>query len=165
MPHDYAPHPSAEPRQLDARSDADVFETITRAVFNAGLSWKVVDKHWPALCDAFADFDPERVAMFGEADIQRVLGREDVIQSKNKVRGTVKNAEAYVQLAEERGDVLAWLRSLDSYEAREEARHTRFEWLGELGAYWTLYTLKVPVPDYRAWCEERGRPVPPALQG
>ncbi|MGF1469862.1 MAG: DNA-3-methyladenine glycosylase I [Sandaracinaceae bacterium] len=165
MPHDYAPHPTGEPRQIEAETSRDVFETLARAVFNAGLSWRVVDRKWPAICEAFEGFEPAAVARYDEESIQRILGRDDVIRSKNKVRGIVKNAATFVDLEDEHGSVLGWLRSMDDYWAREKALTKRFKWLGDFGAFWMLYTLKEPVPPYADWCRAKGKPVPEALRG
>jgi len=165
MPHDYAPHPTGEPRKIEVEGPSDVFETLGRAVFNAGLSWKVVDRKWPAICEAFAGFDPERVAAYEEATIEGILERPDVIRSGNKIRGLVRNAEAFMELeASEDGGFLGWLRRMDDYWAREKALTKRFKWLGDFGAYWMLYTLDEPVPHYAEWCTVKGKPIPAGLE-
>jgi len=164
MAHDFTPHETGEPVQIDPKTPADVFETLARAVFNAGLSWKVVQSKWPAIADAFADFDPARVAAFDADDIARILDRDDVIRSKNKVRGIVTNAATFEAIRTEHGGVLEWLDTLDDYWAREKALTKRFKWVGDFGAYWMLYTLRQPVPDYAEWCRIKGKPIPESLR-
>ena len=163
MPHDYTPHESGEPRQIDATGDQDVFETLTRAAFQSGLSWQVVGRKWAGIADAFANFDVATVAAWDAEQIGAVLERDDVIRSKQKVAGTVKNAATLLAIAEEHGDFFTWVRGLEDYWAREKAITKRFKWVGEFGAYWVLYTLKEPVPHYAEWCRAKGRPVPAGL--
>ncbi len=163
MPHDYTPHDSGEPRQITPEGPADVFETMARAMFNAGLSWKVVQNKWPGLCDAFEGFAPSAVAGFDGERIAAILARSDVISSSAKVTGVVENAKTFLALTEAHGSVLAWLREMEDYWAREKALKKRFKWIGDFGAYWMLYTLGEPVPHYAEWCRIKGKPVPAGL--
>lgn len=162
--HDLSPHESGEPRTITPTGPSDYFEVLTRAVFNAGLSWRVVDAHWPALADAFADFDPEVVAGYDEQDVERLIADDRLIQSHNKLAATPVNARTFVDLAAAHGGFPRWLETFDDYDARERALKKAFKFIGEFGAYWSMYTWQSPVPDYRDWCESRGRPVPEALR-
>lgn len=162
--HDFIPHASGAPRQITPASPADYFEVLTRAVFNAGLSWQVVQAHWPALNEAFAGFDPEVVAGYDEHDVERLVADERLIQSRTKLAATPSNARTFVELASAHDGFDRWLDTLDSYEARERSLTRKFKYIGEFGAYWSLYTLQREVPDYRQWAEARGRKLPAHLR-
>jgi 3-methyladenine DNA glycosylase Tag len=162
--HDFTPHESGAPRQITPASPADYFEVLTRAVFNAGLSWQVVQAHWPALHEAFAGFDPEVVAGYDEHDIDRLVADERLIQSRTKLAATSANARTFMELATEHNGFDQWLDTLGTYEARERGLCRKFKYIGEFGAYWSLYTLRLEVPDYRQWAQARGRKLPAHLR-
>lgn len=158
--HDFTPEVSGAPRQITPRSPADYFEVLTRAVFNAGISWRVVQAHWPAIADALADFDPAVVAGFDEQDVERLLADDRLIQSRAKLTAVPVNARMFVGLADDHGGFDAWLAGIGDYDARERALCRHFRYIGEFGAYWAQYTWKMDVPDYRTWARERGRSLP-----
>lgn len=163
MVHSYAPHDSGAPQQIDARDDRDWFETLTRAVFNAGISWSVVESKWPAFGEAFAGFDPTVVAGFDDDDVERLADNGAIIRNRGKIRGTVDNARRFVEILDEHGSFPAWLTTFDDYDARERALVRSFTYVGEFGAYWTMYTTQQPVPDYGDWCRAHGREPPPGM--
>jgi len=85
------------------RDERGVFERLSLEAFQAGLSWLTVLRKREALRERFAGFDPERVAAFGEEDVERVLADPRVIRSRAKVLATVGNARATLALREEGG--------------------------------------------------------------
>lgn len=162
--HDLSPLESGEPRTIAPKLPSDYFEVLTRAVFNAGLSWRVVHAHWPALADAFSDFDPEVVAGYDEQDVERLVADERLIQSAAKLAATTDNARTFMALVGEHDGFAGWVHSFADYESIDRALRKHFRYIGEFGAYWSLYTVGEPVPDYRAWAEQRGRSIPASLQ-
>jgi DNA-3-methyladenine glycosylase I len=80
---------------LDERG---LFERLTLEAFQSGLSWRTVLTKRDAFRDAFADFDPDAVARFGDADVQRMLGDENIIRNRAKIEATLANARATVAL-------------------------------------------------------------------
>lgn len=162
--HDFTPHESGAPRQISPQSPADYFEVLTRAVFNAGMSWQVVQVHWPALAEAFADFDPDVVAGYDEQDVERLVADDRLIQSRGKLAAVPVNARRFVELSDAHGGFRAWLDAAGDYDQRERALRGTFSYIGEFGAYWSQYTWGMDVPDYRAWAHARGRKLPAHLQ-
>ncbi|HSJ44298.1 MAG TPA: DNA-3-methyladenine glycosylase I [Euzebyales bacterium] len=162
--HDFTPLESGAPRQITPTTPADHFEVLTRAVFNAGISWRVVQAHWAAIADAFADFDPGIVAGYDEHDVERLVADERLIQSRGKLAAIPDNARTFVRLASEHDGFDTWLDGVGDYDARERALCRRFKYIGEFGAYWSQYTLGMEVPDYRDWAQSRGRTLPAALR-
>ncbi|HEX4014671.1 MAG TPA: DNA-3-methyladenine glycosylase I, partial [Candidatus Cybelea sp.] len=61
------------PDVITPASLADYLAVMTRAVFQAGVRWQQIAEHWDAYLAAFENFDPSRVALYGELDIERVL--------------------------------------------------------------------------------------------
>ena len=162
--HDLTPLASGAPRQITATGPADQFEVLTRAVFNAGMTWRVVEARWAAIADTFADFDPGTVAGYDEHDVERLLADERLIRSRGKLAAIPDNARTFVRLAGENGGFDTWLRCVGDYYARERALCRQFRYIGEFGAYWSQYTLRMDVPDHREWARARGRTLPARLR-
>jgi DNA-3-methyladenine glycosylase I len=131
----------------------DVFEVMTRAVFQTGVSWAQIAKHWNAYGVAFDDFDPLRVAAYCEADIERVLTVPGILRMPRKVRATVKNAAALCALAGDYGDFHAYAASFATYAALAKDLKKRFAFLGDMNAWYLLFRVNVPVPRFERWVE------------
>jgi DNA-3-methyladenine glycosylase I len=66
--------------------------------FQAGLAWITVLRKRAAFREAFAGFDPEAVAAFDEADIQRLLGNAGIVRSRAKIEATITSARVWCEL-------------------------------------------------------------------
>ena len=80
---------------LDERG---LFEKLCLEAFEAGLSWRTVLTKRDAFRDAFENFDPDAVARFGDAELQRLLGDRNIIRNRAKIEATLANARATVAL-------------------------------------------------------------------
>jgi DNA-3-methyladenine glycosylase I len=77
-----------------------MFERLSLEGFQSGLSWLVILRKRPAFRAAFAGFDPQRVAEFDDADVQRLLGDAGIVRNRAKIEATVANARALLELDE-----------------------------------------------------------------
>lgn len=139
------------PDVIEPASLADYLEVITRAVFQAGVSWRQIAEHWDAYREAFDAFDAARVAAYGDADVERVLSTPGILRSPRKVRATVENARALVALDAAPGGVRAYLQSFATYPALAEDLKRRFSFMGEMNAWYFLFRVGEPVPRFEAW--------------
>ncbi len=80
--------------------DRALFEKLILDGFQAGLSWITILRKRDAFRKAFAEFDPLRIARFGEKDIQRLLGNEGIIRSRQKIQATIRNARLWRAMME-----------------------------------------------------------------
>ena len=142
MPREYGP-----PEQIESPSLADYLEVITKAVFQSGMSWRVVEAKWDGFGEAFAGFDPEQVAALTPDDIERLAGDQRIIRNRRKIQATVDNANSLLEL-EQGGGFERWLDSHGDFEQALDALRERFRFLGDFGAYYFLYVVKRPVPEY-----------------
>jgi DNA-3-methyladenine glycosylase I len=78
---------------LDERG---LFERVSLEAFQSGLSWRTVLLKRDAFREAFAGFDPDAVARFGDADVERLLADERIIRNRRKIEATIANAAATV---------------------------------------------------------------------
>jgi DNA-3-methyladenine glycosylase I len=80
---------------LDERG---LFERLSLEAFQSGLSWRTILTKRDAFRDAFADFDPDAIARFGDADVQRLLADSSIVRNRAKIEATLANATATVAL-------------------------------------------------------------------
>jgi DNA-3-methyladenine glycosylase I len=80
---------------LDERG---LFERLSLEAFQSGLSWRTILTKREALRAAFAGFDPDAVARFGGADVERLLGDPRIVRNRAKIEATLANARATVAL-------------------------------------------------------------------
>lgn len=93
---------------LPVRTTAGVYERIVLEGFQAGLSWATILRKRPAFREAFAGFDPAKVARFTDADVERLLGDARIVRNRRKIEAAITNAKATVAMTEA-GDDLAEL--------------------------------------------------------
>jgi DNA-3-methyladenine glycosylase I len=92
-----------------SREDAVLFERLVLEINQAGLSWLTILKKRAAFTAAFAGWDLDRVAAFGEKDRARLLADAGIIRNRLKVDAAIENAKRLVALRETHGSFAAWL--------------------------------------------------------
>lgn len=75
-----------------------LWEKLALDGFQAGLSWITILRKREAFRAAFAGFDPEKVARFGEADVARILADPGVVRHRGKIEATVAGARALAEM-------------------------------------------------------------------
>ncbi len=145
------------PPKIEPKTLADYFEVLTKAVFQSGISWRVVEAKWEGLRQALFDLDPDRVAALGPPDIDRLMEDSRVIRNRRKLEATVDNATEMLAVAEEYGDFKRYLRSHGEFDATAADLKRRFRFLGDLGAYYFLHVVGEDVPSHEEWHARRGR--------
>jgi DNA-3-methyladenine glycosylase I len=94
---------------MPVRDEQGLYERICLEGFQAGLSWATILRKRPSFRAAFADFDPDVVAGFGDDDVERLMGDTGIVRNRMKIRATITNARATIALREEGGLVdLVW---------------------------------------------------------
>ncbi|MBA2934055.1 DNA-3-methyladenine glycosylase I [Sphingomonas sp. CGMCC 1.13654] len=88
------------------RDGRALWEKLMLDGFQAGLAWITVLRKREAFRAGFAGFDPEKVARFGEAEIERLLADPGIIRSRAKIEATIGGARAYLTM-QERGEDFA----------------------------------------------------------
>ena len=77
-----------------------VYERLCLEGFQSGLSWLTILRKREAFRAAFAGFDPDSVAAFGERDVERLLGDAGIVRHRGKIEAAIANARATVALRE-----------------------------------------------------------------
>ena len=81
--------------------DRQLFEMLILEGAQAGLSWLTILKKQENYRKAFHNFDPERIARYGEPDIKRLLADAGIVRNRLKIESAIKNARGVLQLQEE----------------------------------------------------------------
>jgi DNA-3-methyladenine glycosylase I len=141
---------------------AGYLETMSRAVFSAGMSSKVIDAKWTGSREAFDDFDPKIVAAYTPNDVERLMADTRIVRNRKKVEATIANAGELIVVEREFGSIEAYLASFESSEVLVKELHKRFKFLGESVARMFLYGVAFDIPAQEAWArahvgEERMR--------
>jgi DNA-3-methyladenine glycosylase I len=92
--------------EYDSRA---LWEKLVLDGFQAGLSWITILKKREAFREAFEGFDPHVIALWGEGDVQRLLGNAGIIRHRGKIEATITNAQAWLRMEERCGfDRFMW---------------------------------------------------------
>jgi DNA-3-methyladenine glycosylase I len=80
------------------RDERGLFERLSLEAFQSGLSWLTILRKREAFRGAFSGFEPDAVACFGPADVERLLGDAGIVRNRAKIEATIANARATVDL-------------------------------------------------------------------
>jgi DNA-3-methyladenine glycosylase I len=81
--------------QRDSRM---LWEMLMLEGFQAGLAWSIILKKRPAFQKGFAKFDPKKVARFGKADVNRLMGDAGIVRGRAKIEATIRGAQIYCEM-------------------------------------------------------------------
>jgi 3-methyladenine DNA glycosylase Tag len=144
------------PKRIRPAGLADYLEVMTRAVFQSGISWRVIEAKWDGFREAFDGFDPHIVAGLDPPDVDRLAADTRIVRNRRKIEATVHNAQTMVELDREHGGFRRYLRSHDGFEETVADMRKRFKFLGDLSAYYFLYVVGEEVPAHEDWMAARG---------
>ncbi len=96
---------------VPADDDRHLFEMLILEGQQAGLSWLTILKKRAAFREVFAGFDPERVAAFGEREVECLMQDRRIVRNRAKLTAAVGNARAFLDLRERHGRFSDWLWS------------------------------------------------------
>ncbi|MBV8528207.1 MAG: DNA-3-methyladenine glycosylase I [Candidatus Dormibacteraeota bacterium] len=170
-----------------AADEARIYENLCLEGFQAGLSWLTVLRKREGFRAAFSNFDPEKVARYTDAHVERLLADTRIIRNRAKINATVTNARATLALRETGTSlaVVVWQHrparehapgafpdlpatTPESDALSKELRRRGFAFLGPTTVYASMQSLGV-VNDHLRHCHwravvetERARFVVPA---
>jgi DNA-3-methyladenine glycosylase I len=131
-------------REKRPPNDDAYFENMCRIIFQAGLNWNVIEKKWPTIKKAFAQFSIEKVAQFKDAEIERLMNDKGIVRNKAKIAAIIQNANRFREIKKQYGSFQSYLDSMDkskNYALVVKELSSRFKWLGPPSASLFLYTV------------------------
>ncbi len=110
---------------VPSRDDAYLYEMLLLEMFVAGLSWECVLNKREAFREAFAGFDPQKVAAFGEAEVERLMQNPRIIRHRGKIEAARVNARVFLQIQAESGSFAAYVWGFTGGQILEEPYTSR----------------------------------------
>ena len=86
-----------------AHDDQRLFEYLILDTFQAGLSWRTILHKRENFRKAFHGFNPEKIAKYGEKDVERLMNDAGIIRNKLKIQGAIANAKKFLEMQKEFG--------------------------------------------------------------
>ncbi len=143
------------PNKIQPTTLGDYLEVMSKAVFQTGMSWRVIESKWPGIREALRNFDVGAVATLGDRDIDDLCQDTRVIRNRRKLEAIVNNARRMIDLDDQHGSFKNYLRSHPSFEATVAALRKDFKFLGNMGCYYLLYSVGEDVPSHEDWMASR----------
>ncbi|WP_367341658.1 DNA-3-methyladenine glycosylase I [Limosilactobacillus sp.] len=75
-----------------------LYEMLVLESFQSGLSWLTVLKKRENFRKAFADFDVDKVAAYGDEDVARLMNDKGIIRNRRKIEAAIHNAQVFVKM-------------------------------------------------------------------
>jgi DNA-3-methyladenine glycosylase I len=136
------------PDRIEPSSLGDYLEVMSKAVFQSGMSWKVVEAKWPGTQEAFHQFDARKVADLNAFDLEELAKDTRVIRNRRKLAAIVGNAQKMIELEEAHGSFQNYLRSHGDFAETLKAIRNDFKYMGPTGIYYFLYVVGEKVPPH-----------------
>lgn len=95
--------PSRSPAEIAATPDHRILAEMTRRIFYAGFSWKVVDDKWPAFEKGFFGFDPNACAFMSETQFDALMQDRGIVRNGAKIKAVQINAQFLLDRKAEHG--------------------------------------------------------------
>jgi DNA-3-methyladenine glycosylase I len=90
-------------------NDDELFERLMFEINQAGLNWILILKKQNNFRQAFHNFNIEKVAVYGETDILRLMNDPGIIRNRLKINAAIENAKIILRIREESGSFRKWL--------------------------------------------------------
>lgn len=153
------------PTQIKPEKLADYLEVLSKAVFEAGMNWKVIENKWPGFREAFDAFDPQTIADYTPDDIDRLMADPRIIRNGRKVDATIHNAKAMLEIEKEFGSFANYLKVTRPFDSQLADIKKRFKHIGNFGVFYFLYVVGEEVPPHEEYTAKlTGNAVPKSRQ-
>jgi DNA-3-methyladenine glycosylase I len=106
---------------VPVHDDRKLFEFMVLDAFQAGLSWRTILHKRASFRRAFHDFDPARVAGYGERDVARLLADAGIVRNRQKVAAAIANAGLFLEVQREHGSFDAYIWDLAGGRTRQNS--------------------------------------------
>lgn len=149
--------PDQAPKQIKVKSLNDYLEIMSKAVFQSGMSWKVIESKWPGTREAFANFDIKKVTDFDERDFERLSQDTRVIRNYRKLMAISSNARKILELDRKHGTFQKYLRSFENFDDAITTMREDFKFMGPFGIYYFLYVVGEKVRTHEEFRRQYGK--------
>ena len=96
---------------VPVQNDSKLFELLALGGFQAGLTWELILNRREDFRFAFKYFDPKKVALYDDKDIENLITNYKIIRNRLKIRATIKNANRFMEVQKDFGSFNKFLWS------------------------------------------------------
>lgn len=114
---------------IPCHSDRMLYEYLMLESMSAGLSWILMLRKRDIFRACFAGFDYEKIALFTEVDVNRIMEYPGMIKSRRKIEAIISNAKNYIRIQQEFGSFDHYLWHFSEGQTYIYQRHLDGEWL------------------------------------
>lgn len=153
--------------------DQKQFEFLTLEVFQCGLSWLTILKKRDILKECFDNFDFDKISMYGESDVKRIMNSYGMIRNEKKVRAIIENAKIFKEIRKKNKSFSEYLWSFSdkktilykkhgdgfipasnglSKKISDDLKNRGFKFLGDVTVYSHLQACGI-INDHGSLCE------------
>ncbi len=136
------------------KDDDGYLDRMAHAIFESGLSWRMVENKWPNFRKAFSNFSVDKVAKITDKQVEKLLEDPGIVRSEGKIRALVYNAQEFQKIKKEFGSFKKYMDSFGSYTKLMDDMRKRFKFLGPSNtrSYLLMAGVKLkPEPDEIEW--------------
>ena len=94
---------------VPVHDDRVMFEHLMMEAMQCGLSWSLMIKKREIFRSCFDGFDYDRIAAYTDADVERIMNTEGMINSRRKIEAVINNARCYQKIRQDHGSFSDWL--------------------------------------------------------
>ena len=94
---------------VPVHDDVKQFEYLMLEVMQCGLSWDTVLKKREAFRACFDGFDYDKIALYTERDVERIMNADGIIRSQKKIEAVINNARVFLKIRSEFGSFSQYL--------------------------------------------------------
>jgi len=128
---------------------------MTKAIFQAGLNWKMIDNKWPNFEKAFSKFSIVKVAKFGDSQVAALMKNKGIVRNEGKIRSAIYNAQQAVLIEKDFGSFKEYIHSFGKkHDQLSEDLQSRFRHMGASSARTFLWMAGVklePTAEEKTW--------------
>jgi DNA-3-methyladenine glycosylase I len=159
---------------VPVRDSRMLWETLMLEGFQPGLAWIVILRKREGFRAAFAGFDPDKVAAFGEADVERLMADPGIVRARAKIEATIRGAQIYGEMQDQgerfsdfcwsftdgkviKSDGRTWMATSPlSEQISKEMKRRGFKFVGPTIVYAWMQAVGI-VNDHAAGCFRRAQ--------
>lgn len=118
--NDYHDHEWGVP----VHNDNKHFEFLVLDAFQAGLSWRTVLYKRENFRNAFDGFNPQKIALYGEKETERLLADAGIIRNKQKIAATITNAQQFLRIQKLHGSFDKYIWQFTGHKTLQSRRQS-----------------------------------------
>lgn len=138
------------------KDDQRLFEKICLEGFQSGLSWRTIFSKRENFRKAFKNFDFDRIALFKDSDVKKLLQDEGIVRHKGKIEAVIHNAKMAQEIVKEYGSLSAFIWSYEtkSDALSKELKSRSWKFVGPTTVYAFMQAMGL-INDHSSDCEFR----------